>query len=79
MKSVKILVEELKANGIENAEEVVVDCFKAIQSALPKIVADAETSAMEKSVAGVSMSVLGALLPTIEKLADFNKDGKIGN
>lgn len=78
MKSVSIIVKKLEEAGVKDAEKVVVDVFGALGASLPEIALDAETSAVEKGFAAVAGPVLMALKPTIEKLADFNKDGKIG-
>lgn len=78
MKSVKIILKKLEEAGVKDAEKVIVDAFKALQDAAPEILADPETSAIEKGAAGVLAPVLAGLKPSIEKLADLNKDGQIG-
>jgi hypothetical protein len=78
MKSVKIVVKKLEEKGVANAEKVVMDVFAAIQESVPAIAVDAETTAVEKGAMMVLGPVLSSLKPAIEKLADFNHDGKIG-
>lgn len=77
-KAAEIIVSKLKAKGIQDAEKVCSDVFSAVQEACPEIVAAAETTAFEKSTAGIAVVVLGALKPAIDKLLDFNSDGKLG-
>ena len=78
MKSLKIIVEKLKEKGIDQAEVTVVKLYEALQESLPVIVADSETSPVEKTVAGVVVPVLAGLKESVEKLADFDKDGQVG-
>lgn len=78
MKSLKIIAKKLEEKGIADAEKVIVDVYKAIQESCPQIVVDSETTAMEKSFAGIALPVLASLNSAVEKLADLNKDGKIG-
>lgn len=78
MKSVKIIVEKLKAKGVADAEKVVMDVFSAIEESVPAIAVDPATSAVEKGAVVVLGPVLMGLKPSVEKLADFNHDGKIG-
>lgn len=78
MKSLSIIAKKLEEAGVKDAEKVIVDVFKAVQEACPAIVVDAETSPVEKSFAGIAVPVLAGLLPSVEKLADLNHDGKIG-
>lgn len=78
MKSIDIIVAELKEVGVKEAEIVLTKVFEAIQTSLPKIAIDAEATSMEKAAAGVLTPVLMGLKPAVEKLADLNHDGKIG-
>lgn len=78
MKSLSIVVKKLEDKGIKDAEKIVVDVFQGLQEACAATVADPETSAVEKTVAGIAIPVLGGLAPAIEKLADFNRDGHVG-
>lgn len=77
-KAVEIIITKLKAKGVADAEKVCSDVFGAIQEAAPEIAVAPECSDLEKSTAGVAVLVLGALKPAIDKLIDFNHDGKIG-
>ena len=78
MKSLKLLVEEVKASGIEQAEVVCVKLFESIEKTVSKVIVDAETSAVEKGAATVLMTILPALKPQFQKLVDFDRDGQIG-
>lgn len=78
MKSLKIVVKKLKEAGVEQAEKAIVAAFGAVEKAVPEIIVDAETSALEKTAAGILAPVLSSLKPQIEKLADLDKDGQIG-
>lgn len=78
MKSLKIVLAKLKEAGVSQAEKAVVEAFGAVEKAVPEILVDAETSALEKGAAGILAPVLASLKPQIEKLADFDKDGQVG-
>jgi hypothetical protein len=78
MKSLKIIVKKLEEKGIKDAEKIVMDVFACIEESLPAIAVDPETSSIEKGSVLVLGPVLATLKPAIEKLADFNHDGKIG-
>lgn len=77
MKSVEILLEEAKKQGIKDAEKLIVDAFKIFEAAGPRLAAESEDSVGK--VAGTILVVaIPAFKPVIEKLADLNKDGVIG-
>jgi hypothetical protein len=78
MKSSEILLKKLKEAGVKDAEKVIVDVYSAFEAALPEVVASAEASSVEKSIAAVAIPVFAALKPAVEKIADLNADGKIG-
>ena len=78
-KVVNKLVEKAKAAGIENAEEIVVDLYKAVVEAVKETASEADTDATEKLVCNIVGPVLDGFKSEVEKLADLNKDGKIGN
>lgn len=76
MKTFDIIKEELKASGVEIAEEVAEKAIKAIfEKALPRIAAEEENSAV-KAVAGVLAMAYPAIKPSLEKMTDFNRDGQ---
>lgn len=78
-KVVNKLVAKAKAAGIENAEEIVVDLYKAVVEAVQETASEADTEATEKLICSIVGPVLGGFKAEVEKLADLNKDGKIGN
>lgn len=78
MKSGEILLEELKAKGIEGGEVVAQKFIEAFESALAKTVAHPETSQTEKTIAAVLSPVFVGFKPALSQLIDFNKDGKVG-
>ena len=78
MKSIKIVLSNLKKAGVEQAEVICVKAFEAIENSLPEIAVDPETSPVEKGAASILATVVPVLKPHIEKLVDFDKDGKVG-
>lgn len=75
-KTVEILKEELKKEGIEVAEEVLEKTVKCVfEKVLPRIAIE-EDNVAAKSVAGVALMVYPALKPVIEKATDLNHDGQ---
>lgn len=70
-------VAKLKEKGIENAEEVIVDSFKALTEAAQETALEA--TGTEQMIAAVAAPILMGLLPQIEQIADLNKDGVVGN
>ena len=78
MKSLKIVAAKLKEAGVNQAEKAIVEVYGAIEKAVPAILVDPETSAIEKTAAGILAPVLASLKPQVEKLADLDKDGQVG-
>jgi hypothetical protein len=76
MKTAEILLEVAKEQGIESAEKVIMDAFKILEEAAPKLLL-ADDSAGKIIGTGLSI-VLPAIKGVVEKMADLNKDGKIG-
>lgn len=74
----KIIVKKLEEKGIEGGELVAAKVFEALEEAMPAIVVDAETSSIEKTLAGVLAPVIGGLKPAFQKATDFDKDGQVG-
>ncbi len=75
-KIVTILGEELKAAGVEIAEEVIEKAIATIfEKVLPRVIVE-EESAMVKTVAGMLVTAYPAIKPAIEKATDLNKDGE---
>ena len=77
-KAGQILIDEVKATGIEGAEVLIVKLHGAAEKALAKIQADEETSSSEKYIAGFLIPIVSGLKGAVEKLADLNKDGHVG-
>lgn len=77
-KAVKIVGEKLKEKGLDGSEIALMKLYEGLQEAMPLIVSDEETSAVEKSLAGVAVTILAGLKPTVEKAADLDKDGQVG-
>lgn len=76
VKAIKIIGEELKAAGVEVAEEVLEKVVSTVfEKALPRILVEEENPAI-KSVAGVLAMVYPTLKPAIEKATDLNRDGQ---
>jgi hypothetical protein len=75
-KTVEILKEELKKEGVEVAEEVLEKTVKVVfEKVLPRVAVEEENAAA-KSVAGVALMIYPALKPVIEKATDLNRDGQ---
>lgn len=70
-------VLKLKAKGIENAEELIVDSFKALTEAAQETALEA--TGTEQMIAAVAAPILMGLKDQVERLADLNKDGAVGN
>lgn len=77
MKSVDILLEEAKKQGIKDAEKLIIDAFKIFESAGPRLAAESD-DAIGKTAGMILTVAVPAFKPVIEKLADLNKDGVIG-
>lgn len=78
MKSLKIIVQNAKEAGVEQAEKAIVAVYGALEKSVPQILVDPETSAIEKTAAGILAPVLTSLKPQVEKLVDFDHDGQVG-
>lgn len=75
-KSLEIIKEELKAAGIEIAEEAAEKVIAVVfEKALPRIAVEEENAAV-KSVAMVLGMAYPAVKPALEKATDFNRDGQ---
>lgn len=75
-KVVSIFAEELKAAGVEIAEEVLEKAVATIfEKALPRVVVE-EENAMVKTVAGMLVTAYPAIKPVLDKATDLNKDGQ---
>lgn len=77
MKTIDILKEEAKKEGLELAEVACQKTIKVIKSTLARAALEADEEAF-KAVAPIGTIVVTALDPMVEKLIDFNHDGKIG-
>lgn len=78
MKSLKIVLANAKKAGIEQAEKTIVGVYGALEKSVPEILVDPETTAIEKTAAGILAPVLASLKSQVEKLVDFDKDGQVG-
>ena len=74
----KLLVEKLKAKGIDNAEKIAFDVFASLQESAAEAMIHPEAEQVEKTICGLAMPVLAGVQPAFEKLIDFDKDGKVG-
>ena len=77
MKAVDIIKEAAKEKGIDLAEKAIMQAFEVLEVAAPKLALEAD-EAVAKTLGGLLSMVLPAIKPSIEKLADLDKDGKIG-
>lgn len=77
MKAAQILVEEAKKEGLVLAEEAAQKILTIVEKTLVRIPLEADEVQL-KAIAPVGLIVIQALKPSIEKLIDFNHDGKIG-
>lgn len=78
MKASDILLEEMKAAGIEGGEVLAQKFIGALENTFTKVAVHPETSQTEKTVAVVLAPVFAGFKPALNQLIDFNKDGKIG-
>lgn len=76
MKGLDILKEEAAKKGIKVLEKTIVDAFGILKSTATRMVAESEGT--EKLVGGILATGLSAFDSSIEKLADLDKDGKVG-
>jgi len=76
MKFLDILKEEAEKKGILVLEKTIVDAFGVIKATASRLTLEGEGT--EKLVGGILVTGLSAFDSAIEKLADLNKDGKIG-
>lgn len=74
----KIAVAKLKAKGIENAEEILFDCYVAIKEAAMEAAAHPEADTIEKTICGLAAPGLNVMQPAFQGLIDFDKDGQVG-
>lgn len=77
-KAVEIMLGKIKEQGIEGGEIVLMKLFEGLEQSMPLISADAETSSVEKMLAGVLAPVISGLKPAVQKAVDFDKDGLVG-
>lgn len=77
MKAVDILAEVGKEKGIESLELVIAQAIEAMEALAPRLAAEADEQAAKVIGSGM-MIALPAFKVVLEKLADLNKDGKIG-
>lgn len=77
MKTVKILEEEAKKEGLVLAEEGCQKVIKVIKAVLARIPLESDETSL-KAIAPIGLLVLSAVEPSLNNLIDFNKDGKIG-
>lgn len=77
MKALEILKEEAEKKGIESAELVLSQALELMEAVAPRLAAEAEESAAKIVGSGLVMA-LPVFKPSLEKLIDLNKDGKIG-
>lgn len=77
MKAVDILKEEAEKKGIESAELVLAQALELIEAVAPRLAAEADEAPAKVIGSGLVMG-LPVFKPSLEKLIDLNKDGKIG-
>ncbi|AFC22590.1 hypothetical protein phi1422_0070 [Bdellovibrio phage phi1422] len=77
-KVLSILSQKAKENGVEAAEVAIVKAYNILEETCQAAVVDPETSQVEKSVCGALSLGLSAFKEAVAKLADLNKDGKVG-
>ena len=75
--AIEILKEVAKEKGIDFAEKGIMQAFEVLEVAAPRLAVEAEES-VAKTLGGLLTMVLPAIKPSIEKLADLDKDQKIG-
>lgn len=76
MKFLEILKEEGEKKGIVVLEKVIVDAYSVLEATAPRLMIEGEGA--EKVIGSVLATALPVFKSAIEKLADLNKDGKIG-
>jgi len=77
MKTLEIIAEEGKKKGIVVLEKTIVDGYAVLEASAPRLLTEA-TDNLGKALGSILTLALPAFKPVIEKLADLNKDGKIG-
>lgn len=77
-KVMSILTTKAKENGIETAEVAIVKAYSILEETCQAAVVDPETSQLEKTVCGGVAMALATFKEAVNKLADLNKDGKVG-
>lgn len=75
--ALEILKEVAKEKGIDLAEKAIMQAFEVLEAAAPRLAAESEEPVF-KTIGGLLSMVVPAVKPSIEKLADLDKDGKIG-
>lgn len=75
--AIEILKEVAKEKGIDLAEKGIMEAFGILEAAAPRLALEAEEPVF-KTIGGLLAMVVPAVKPSIEKLADLDKDGKIG-
>lgn len=73
---IQILKEEGQKQGLEIAEVAIVKAYSVLEAVAPRLALEGEGA--EKVVGGILATALPVFKSAIEKLADLNKDGKIG-
>lgn len=77
MKTTEILIEEAKKEGLVLAEEAAQKIVSIVEKTLVRIPLEADEANL-KAIAPIGLIVIQALKPSLDKLIDFNHDGKIG-
>jgi len=75
-KLVQILKEEGEKKLINVSEKAIMEAFELLEAVAPRLALEGEGA--EKVVGGILATAIPVFKPAIEKLADLNKDGKIG-
>lgn len=76
-KALEIIKEEAEKKGIKLAEKAILDVFSILEAAAPRLALEADESAAKIVGSGLSIA-LPAFKSSVEKMADLDKDGKIG-
>ena len=77
MKAVDIIKEEFSKKGLEGGELLLGKVIEALEAIAPRLAVEAEESAAKIVGSALSMG-LPVFKPTLEKLIDLDKDGKVG-
>jgi hypothetical protein len=76
MKLLDLLKEEGEKKGLVIAEVAIVKVYEVLEAVAPRLVVEGEGA--EKIIGSVLATALPVFKSAVEKLADLNKDGKIG-